>query len=516
MSPVHNNPCCEVAIVGMGPTGVMLAHLLGALGVDTVLMDREPDLLNLPRAVHFDGEVMRIFQNAGLADTLLPHVRASQGMQYINMQGQLLLERKPASAPGMHAWANNYLFHQPDVERILRDGLAEHSSVKVCLQHEVVHLQQSTGGVDIQVQCLGKASNQSLNAKWVVGCDGARSKVREHMNTGFDDLGLHQAWLVIDVALLEDLVLPLATVQYCNPARPITYVNVTGRRRRWEIMVMPGDDIEQMTQPSYIWPLLAPWIQPHQAQLVRTAIYTFHSLLTQNWRQGRLLLAGDSAHQTPPFLGQGMCAGIRDAANLAWKLHRVCRGATDALLDTYARERMPHVSDFIATAVKLGNIIQSTDPVVAAQRDQQFLAQGPQEIVNLSPALGPGFHSGQGVSGQITAQPRLSDGRLLDDALGLGFAVISAHAIDTARVPAQALSDLTALGTLWLHDPLLSPWLQVLGAQLVLLRPDRYVFATANSVQEMAQWDLSLATPNHSPHSRPTSPTPSPNQETHA
>ena len=503
------NHTCEVAIVGMGPTGVMLAHLLGALGVDTVLMDREPDLLNLPRAVHFDGEVMRIFQNAGLADALLPHVRASQGMQYINPQGQLLLERKPATAAGMHGWANNYLFHQPDVERILRDGLAAHPSVQVRLQHEVTDLQATPTGVDMAMADLAHHTTQRLHAQWVVGCDGARSKVREHMATGLDDLGLHQAWLVIDVELHQDLDLPVATVQYCNPARPITYVNVTGRRRRWEVMVMPGDSLEQMTEPAHIWPLLSPWLKPEQATLVRTAIYTFHSLLTQHWRQGRLLLAGDSAHQTPRFLGQGMCAGIRDAANLAWKLHCVCRGAPEALLDTYASERMPHVSDFIATAVKLGNIIQSTDPLVAAQRDQQFLAQGPQEIVNLSPPLGPGFHQGLGLAGQITAQPRLSDGRLLDDALGQGFAVVTAQAMDTSRVPAQTLNDLTALGTQWLHDPALQTWLNGLDAQLVLLRPDLYVFATAKTANEMVHWDLSLAlTQNHpqSPdtHSKPT------------
>ena len=513
---VQHHPTFEVAIVGMGPTGVMLAHLLGALGVDTVVLDREPDLLNLPRAVHFDGEVMRIFQNAGLADALLPHVRASQGMQYINAQGQLLLERKPANAPGMHGWANNYLFHQPDVERILRQGLGAHPSLQVHVQHEVNNIQPNPAGVDIHLTDLAHDKPKRLNAQWVVGCDGARSKVREHMATDLDDLGLHQAWLVIDVELQQDLDLPLATVQYCNPARPITYVNVTGRRRRWEVMVMPGDNLEQMTQPENIWPLLSPWIQPHQAHLVRTAIYTFHSLLTQQWRQGRLLLAGDSAHQTPPFLGQGMCAGIRDAANLAWKLHRVCRGAPEALLDTYASERIPHVSNFIATAVKLGNIIQSTDPVVAAQRDQQFLAQGPQEIVNLSPPLGPGFHMGQGLSGHITAQPTVSDGRLLDDALGQGFAVVSAQAIDPSRISAQTLHDLTALGTQWVHDPALQTWLQGLDAQWVLLRPDRYVFATAKTTDDMNHWDLSLALTHPNPQSPDTHTKPTTLQESTA
>ena len=177
------------------------------------------------------------------ANALLPHVRASQGMQYINPQGQLLLERKPATAAGMHGWANNYLFHQPDVERILRNGLAAHPSVQVRLQHEVTGVQPDPAGVDIHMTDLARDQPQRLRAQWVLGCDGARSKVREHMATGFDDLGLHQAWLVIDVELRQDLDLPVATVQYCNPARPITYVNVTGRRRRWEVMVMPGDNV---------------------------------------------------------------------------------------------------------------------------------------------------------------------------------------------------------------------------------------------------------------------------------
>jgi 3-(3-hydroxy-phenyl)propionate hydroxylase len=177
---------------------------------------------------------------------------------------------------------------------------------------------------------------------------------------------------------------------------------------------------------------------------------------------------------------------------------------------------MPHVSDFIATAVKLGNIIQSTDPLVAAQRDQQFLAQGPQEIVNLSPPLGPGFHRSQGLAGQITAQPTLSDGRLLDDAVGQGFAVVSAQAIDTACIPAPTLHALTALGTQWLHDPALHDWLQGLDAKLVLLRPDRYVFATACSVEAMTDWDLSRALTQTQPQNPATHTSPPNLQESTA
>jgi len=489
---MSGNRVHDVLIIGLGPTGAALANLLGAVGLDTVVIDREPGLLNLPRAVHFDGEVMRIFQNLGLARSLEPHLRPSSGMQYVNAQGFLMLERRPAATQGPQGWATNYLFHQPDLEGALRRAIDRFDCVEVRNSLEAIAVIPHEGDVEVRVQStLAAGALDTLRARWVVGCDGARSIVREVIGGPLHDLGLHQEWLVVDVELTEEVELPQATVQYCDPARPATFVNVTGRRRRWEIMVMPGDDPQTLLEPDKLWALLAPWIRPHQARLVRSALYTFHSLIASRWRSGRLLLAGDSAHQTPPFLGQGMCAGIRDAANLAWKLAAVTSGqASELLLDSYESERLPHAREFIETAMRLGEIIQTTDPAVAALRDQRFAREGKTEIVNLSPAIGPGAHTGKAQAGRLAPQPRLSDGRLLDDALPAHrFALLSAAPESPDALP-EAHAVLERLNACRLNDPALHGWLQSLGARHVLLRPDRYVAALADSAAEIAAWPV--------------------------
>jgi 3-(3-hydroxy-phenyl)propionate hydroxylase len=449
----------EVAIVGYGPTGATLANLLGLLGVRTAVLERERSLVLQPRAVHFDGEIMRVFETAGLAEALLPRIRPSGGMRYVSPSGVVMIERKPANGEGAHGWANNYLFHQPHLENTLRDGVARFPHVEVFKGFEVSSLDLR------EKEVLVRGEKASLSASWVVGCDGARSIVRQAIGCAHEDLGLHQPWLVVDVAMERDVELPYPTVQYCDPARPVTCVNVTGRRRRWEIMLMPSDEPARMTEPQTVWRLLAPWIKPGDGRLERSAVYTFHSLVATSWRKGRLLIAGDAAHQTPPFLGQGMCAGIRDAANLAWKLARVVQGkASGKLLDTYQSERAPHARAFIAEAVRLGGILQTTDPVVAAERDRRFLQTGKEEMVNLSPALGPGAHAGTPPAGKIHPQPRLADGRRLDAAIGgYRFALLG---------PAQLVAGLD------LEDLAVVP---TEGEEAVLLRPDRYIAGVARS-----------------------------------
>jgi 3-(3-hydroxy-phenyl)propionate hydroxylase len=450
----------DVAIVGYGPTGATLANLLGLLGLRAVVIERERSLVLQPRAVHFDGEIMRVFQAAGLAQALVPHVRPSGGMRYVSPSGVVMVERQPALGEGPHGWANNYLFHQPDLENALRAGVARHPSVDV--------FKGVTAREFLEEEALVRiaTTGPEVAARWLVGCDGARSVVRQAIGSEHEDLGLHQPWLVVDVVLARDVDLPYPTVQYCDPARPVTLVNVTGRRRRWEIMLMPGDQAERMSDPDTVWRLLAPWIRPDDARLERSAVYTFHSLVATHWRRGRLLIAGDAAHQTPPFLGQGMCAGIRDAANLAWKLERVVRGkSAPSLLDTYESERKPHARRFIEEAVRLGGILQTTDAAVAAQRDERFVATGKEEMVNLSPVLGPGAHAGAPPAGEIHPQPRLADGRRLDEAIGgYRFALLGPHRLFAG----VALPHEVARVEMERED-------------LVLLRPDRYIAGAGRS-----------------------------------
>lgn len=466
-----------VAIVGAGPTGMALAVLLGARGIEVDLFERDLVPPDLPRAVHFDGEVMRVFAGMGLADALADKVRPSAGMEYVDAGGRTMLRRAPAAAEGPHGWADNYLFHQPDLEEALANRLDALATVRQHRGTEVLAVHEEAGAARLELRAAGR--RRTARALWCIGCDGARSRLRRAIGSEHEDLGLHQPWLVVDVTLLGEPDLPAMTVQYCNPARPITYVHVTGRRRRWEIMLVPGDDPGRIIAEDSVRDLLSPWIRPGEARIDRRAIYTFHSLIARRWRRGRLLIAGDAAHQTPPFLGQGLCAGIRDAVNLAWKLEAVLHGADAGLLDSYQSERAPHVHAFISTAVELGNIIQTTDASVAAERDARFAREGPGRIVNLSPALGPGAHAGGATGGRIHGQPRLSDGRLLDAAAGPGFAVVGDGSV--ALPPLLATRIRTEMGIGLVLDAALASWCAEAGGAFVLLRPDRYVFGTAES-----------------------------------
>ncbi|MBL6616728.1 MAG: bifunctional 3-(3-hydroxy-phenyl)propionate/3-hydroxycinnamic acid hydroxylase [Reyranella sp.] len=445
----------DVAIVGCGPVGALLANLLGQTGLAVEIYDREHEIHPLPRAVHFDGEVMRIFQSAGLAGKIAKVTRtSSKGMHFINGEGRTLMIRRGIDGPGPHGWAGNWYFHQPILEGVLREGLKRFANVSVHLGHEVV-------------------SVDDLDARYVVGCDGARSLVRQAIGSRHVDLGLHQPWLVVDLLCDPESprvkALPDYTVQLCDPARPMTVVNVGGERRRWEIMLMPGDDPARLTEPGIFWPMMARWLGPDDARLERAAVYTFHSVVQQGWRKGRLLLAGDACHQTPPFLGQGMCAGMRDAANLAWKLAAIIKvDAPDSLLDTYESERLPHVRTFIDLAVKLGAILQETDREAAAARDRRFEADA--EVFDFpQPQLGPGYRlDAPPPVGTIFPQPRLTDGRLMDEAIGQRFAIVG-EAAKLTRLSPDAIR-LPDAGRDWLAEH---------GLRGALLRPDRYIYAVS-------------------------------------
>jgi 3-(3-hydroxy-phenyl)propionate hydroxylase len=480
----------DVAIVGCGPAGAILANLLGAYGLSVLVIERDARIYALPRAVHFDGEVMRVFETAGLREPIEAISRPGLvGMHFNNAAGETLLIRAGSNARGPHGCANNHYFHQPELEAVLRRGLARYPGVTLRTQHEVLRVEEQDDHATLVVRDLAHDNTREVQARYVVGCDGARSLIRKTIGSDMTDLGLHQPWLVFDVLLHAPVPgLPDYTVQHCDPARPMTYCNVTGNRRRWEIMLMPGDDPDQLLLPEHLWPLVSRWIKPDQAHIERAAIYTFHSVIAQTWRRGRLLLAGDAAHQTPPFLGQGMCAAIRDASNLAWKLHAVLRGrADDALLDTYGTERLPHVQAFIELAVQLGDIIQTTDPQAARRRDERFRAGQPEIFHFPTPTLGPGLWQGDAPpAGQIFGQPALADGRGIDAELGLGFGII-ARADLLALINPQTRQRWLAGGHAMMDDrhPELALWLQQHDIGAVVLRPDRYVMGLADQADAL-------------------------------
>jgi 3-(3-hydroxy-phenyl)propionate hydroxylase len=491
----------DVAIVGYGPTGAMLANLLGQAGLSVAVLEREADVYLLPRAAHFDDETMRVFQSAGLKEAVEKISRpGTKGMHFVNAEGRTLLIRKASETLSRHGCASNYYFHQPDLERVLRQGTARFPNVQVFPQHEVTRIGANAVTITLEVSANGRSLE--FEARYVIGCDGARSPVRKAIGSGREDLGLHQPWLCLDLILKRDMDLPEYTVQHCDPARPMTAVNMIGRRRRWEIMLMPHDDPATIADPANVWRLLRRWLGPEDAEIERSAIYTFHSVIADGWRRGRLLIAGDAAHQTPPFLGQGMCAGIRDASNLAWKLALALAGrAGDAILDSYESERRPHVREFIELAVRLGAIIQATDPRVASERDRMFMEKGTEIFAYPQPALGPGMHAG-GPPPVACAfdQPRLDDGRWLDEAVGVRFAVLGDPEMVRAATPsAQARWRSLDAAVLPGASSELSRWLDRNGAGALILRPDRYLFGLARNAAELDCLSALLPTPEQVP-----------------
>ena len=379
-------PDFDVCIIGFGPVGASLANLLGLSGLKTVVLEREAAVYHLPRAVALDGEGMRLVQTMGLANELLPRLNISRNIRHINADGKLLL-LLARSGIGPEGWHKAYRFYQPEFETVLRRGLLRFSCVDVRLRCEALAVDNTIDLVRIHYESLVDGTPNELTARYVIGCDGARSIVRRSMGATLQDLRSHERWIVLDMLLgkppngvaeaMDEAGRIVDAIQYCDPARPTTFIPMPGNRHRWEFMLMPQDDPETILQPDQIYQMLSPWdINPRESSIERAVIYTFHSALSTKWRRGRLILAGDAAHQMPPFLGQGMCSGLRDAANLAWKLHDVIAGtAADELLDTYETERMEHVRAFIELAVALGSVIQTTDPAKARQRDQDMIAK---------------------------------------------------------------------------------------------------------------------------------------------
>ncbi len=478
----------DIVIIGCGPVGALLANLLGLQGIATVVLEREADIYPLPRAVHFDDEVMRLLQTVGLAEAMQPLVHVSPGMKFVDDQGRLLLDWSRPQQVGPQAWYASYRFHQPELEEVLRSGLARWPTVSLHLRTEVVALEREADGV--LVRCRDHASGHpaQYRTRYVVGCDGARSLVRSLMGAPMDDLGFHERWLVVDAILRRPRPdLGDYSVQHCSSLRPATYVRGTGDRRRWEITVLADEDGDRVAEPANVLRLLKPWVEPEDVDLERTALYTFHSMIASRWRDGRLLLAGDAAHLTPPFLGQGMCAGMRDAGNLAWKLARVLRGESDdALLDTYQSERAPHVREYIELAVRLGGLI-NTKAMQAALPGSVLEGGEPVRMSSIKPRLGPGLEAGWGeLAGQIAPQPVLADGVRLDDRVGYRFAALLRPDF-AATLPAETLDRLARRDVAVLADDDAEPnaWLQATGAGAVLLRPDRYVLGAARTPQEM-------------------------------
>ena len=468
----------DVAIVGYGPTGATLANLLAQCGVRVVVIERNIAMYHLPRAVHFDDETMRIFQTVGIADPLSEKVRINPGMRFVDHQKSVILEWPRPQEIGFQGWHASYRLHQPDLEQLLRAKLSDYSNVVVLNGTEIVNIEQNSGHVRLLCCDINSGHEQLLNAKYVVGCDGANSIVRSTIGSDVDDLGFNERWLVVDLLLKRERPdLGDYSIQFCDPVRPMTYCRNPAKRRRWEITMLEGETDAEVTHSDRIWKFLAPWITAEDAELERTAVYTFQSVVADKWRKGRLLIAGDAAHLTPPFMGQGMCAGIRDAANLAWKLALCIKGIADeGILDSYQQERAPHVRTFIKMAIRLGGLINTIDSRSALAQAESS-AEGTARISSITPPLGTsnlgGLLSSNGPHcGCLFSQPMLRDGQRLDDAIGYTSVLIVRSPLHQNVTPVVSVLDAET-------HPNLATVLDGLNTNAVLVRPDRYIAASA-------------------------------------
>lgn len=498
----------DVIVVGLGPTGATLSGLLGQRGMRVAAFDRLPGLYPLPRAIGLDHEALRILQEMQLAQRILPHIAPYRPSEYRGMQGQLIQRLDAAPPPHQLGWAPNWVFDQPAVEGLLRERLAELTTVQTACGAEVRAVGQDADSAWAEVLLPGHAEPTQFVAPFLVACDGGSSPIRKQLGIALEDLGFDEPWVVIDAIVEEDVLarLPETQVQYCEAERPCTYVVGPGRHRRWEMMVLPGERSDAAQDPGRFWPLLERWIRPGEARLWRAATYRFHGLVANDWRRGRILLAGDAAHMTPPFMAQGMVQGLRDAQNLAWKLERVLRSRADGgLLDSYQAERRPHVVETTRVAMELGRVICERDPERARARDARLLAeQGGAVKTRLRQDLIPPLRNGlievaSPGAGRLLPQPQVhhagGDMRL-DELTGCRVRLIAHESCtdEEGALLTTALSPLNGVlmilgapradedGALFAQEssPVLDSWLSRFGCRFAIARPDHVVFATTD------------------------------------
>lgn len=489
----------DIAIVGLGPIGCTAALLCAEFGLKVIAIERDIEVYRLPRAVNLDGEIVRAFQRidrAEAVDSLMQKVRPGDRAGFANSKREWLFGQDFTDF-GANGWQPMNMFDQPEFEQYLRDETVCHPNVTALIGSEVTHIENVDSGVTLNVIHLKTKDQQALRATYAIGCDGASSFVRRTFDISWHDQGYDCNWLVVDIILKQGHTLGNDTLQVCDPDRITTYVCTKDPYRRWEFKMHPDETREQMLETETIQLLIDEWTARGTYEIRRAAVYQFHAATADVWRIGNIFIAGDAAHQTPPFLGQGMNAGMRDVINLSWKLQLVVSGvANDGLLDTYELERKAHASDLVEWAVSIGRLMEHTAEVEAAVRDGKKPPEAPVALHSSGYGQGrdqPPIRSGAvcleqvsdtGSTGYLFRQPNVHDrvGRTckLDELLGPGFAVVgktekilklnasSKRVLEKIGAQVISLEDLTVVRG---HvDRLFST------NDAVIIRPDRLIF----------------------------------------
>jgi len=515
-NPLAREPFdADVMIVGGGPVGTLLAILLGQRGKRVTLVERWSRAYGRPRAVTYDHEIARILATLGIDSENDPAITYHDELYYWkNAAGENLqiVDWQSQSASG---WRVRYWFNQPDLEARLTRIVDAIPSVTHLRGFEAATLSQNDEGVALTIrrteQEVGPdGETRVLRAQYLVGADGANSFVRDALGIESVDKGYFFDWLILDMIPRGKYDPQPAQWQLCDPRRPTTIVPGGPGRRRWEFMVLPGESVEEIQKPERAWALLEPWgMTPENAELERSAVYRFQARWAKVWNKGRCAIAGDAAHLMPPFAGEGMCAGLRDALALGWRLNAILDGkVSDAVLDSYTTERLDHAKHYIEFSQELGKIICIADEKEAAERDARMkselaarnFAPVPTDVCHLGSGIwcADSSHAGElSVQGVVEANGR--KGRF-DQVIGQGWFVIGLDADPSAALSAGQLEQLALLDGRTAKigmagtscdavdvDGTYARWLNGIDATYVVLRPDFYVAATANSAESLQQ-----------------------------
>ena len=458
-------PDCDVLVVGAGPTGLALANVLGQAGASVLVLERNSSTTDEPKAVSIDEESLRLLQSLEVHDEMLRVLLPGTGTRYYGIGGALLGAARGPNPPRYGHPIKSEL-DQPEFERVLADALDRFFSVCIRFQTELVDLEQQTNVVSATL-----STGETVRASIVVGCDGGRSTVRKLMGVRMLGSSLREPWVVLDTC--NDPHHVRFAMHHGDPRRPHAIIPGREGRCRYEFLLLPGESPEAMLSVDSLRRLVSPYRHLESADIVRAKVYTFHALVAERWREGRVFIAGDAAHMMPPFAGQGLNSGMRDAHNLGWKLSMVLRGSAGyGLLDSYQLERRAHAEAMIRMSVQLGKIVMTRSRARAVVRDAFFRSLGQwgpirRYIDEMRYKPTPRYRRGLLVgsdpvlAGKMLPQPKvhLLDGRahLLDDALGNGWAIL---ALATGGPDPFAL----------LHDPL---W-EVLQPRRVAIYPAEF------------------------------------------
>lgn len=491
----------DVLIVGAGPVGLVTAILLGRAGWRVTIVERWPSRYPMPRACTIDHEALRILQAAGVmqdhADLFEPS-RGERGGYQIRNRAGVLLQAINWNRPAESGWANTNGFYQPDLEKVLESMALDLPSVELRRGWSAVDVTQDEDTVQLTLSRTDDPSQrEALRGSWLVGADGANSAVRTLVGIESVDADFEADWLVVDYEQLDDRQWDAFVTQYCDPVQPATAVNSGPGRRRFEFMRRADVTVEELNRPETAWSLMEPWgVNPENARLERHAVYTFRGRWARDWRRGRVFLAGDAAHLMPPFMGQGLCAGLRDASALAWRLSLVGSGQADeSVLDTYGSERGAHVREIIDEAIAIGRVICELDPVKADERDARMQAELSDPAAVLveppHPRLGdPSItEAGDDRAGRLSVQARVEvDGAvgLFDDVVGGAWQLIGLDVDPQVGVSEEQRTWFASLGgtasTVGPDGPVRDvdgayrQWFDGHGCRIVLSRPDFYVY----------------------------------------